>query len=289
MEKSSQAKSAKNSVVKETWRRLKMNKLAFISLIFLCALVVIAILAPVIAPYDYAAQDMSMKLQNPSWSHPFGTDDYGRDFFSRILIGARYSLMVSFVAVALAAAAGTVLGLLAAFYQRLDNPIMRVLDVFMGIPGTLMAIVIISALGNGLFKTMTAIAVSSTPSFARVVRSAVLSAKQEEYVEAARSIGANDFRLMFKHILPNAFAPLLVRCTLSACDAILMCSTLSFLGLGVTPPTPEWGCMLSEGKKFLRDHLYMSVIPGAAIMLTTYSLNLLGDGLRDALDPRLRR
>lgn len=279
----------KKSFSYETWRRLKKNKLAMISLAFLIVLAILAISADVITPYDYAAQDISAKLTDPCWKHPFGTDEYGRDMLSRTLVGARYSLAIAIVAVAVGAFIGCVLGLVAAFYSKLDNIIMRALDVFMGIPGTLLAIALISAMGEGLFNTMLAVGISSVPSFARVIRSSVLAVQQEEYIEAAKSIGASDIRIILKHIFPNAFAPLLVQCTLKACSAILMSSTLSFLGLGIKPPTPEWGCMLSEGKKYLRSHIHMSVVPGAAIMLTTYALNLLGDGLRDALDPRLRQ
>lgn len=226
---------------------------------------------------------------HPSGEFIFGTDNLGRDVLSRLIYGSRYSLMIGFFAVGISVVFGTILGVIAGYYQKLDNIIMRTMDLFMAIPQILLAICIVTALGSGLFNLMLAVGLSSTPQFARVVRASVLSTKEQEFVEAARAIGANDARIIISHILPNSLAPLIVQATLAMARAIISASALSFLGFGIQPPEPEWGALLAAGRRFIRTHSYLTVVPGLAIMAVVYSLNVVGDGLRDALDPRLKR
>lgn len=282
-------KKKKSGLWAETWRRFKKNRLALAGLIVLSILVICAIFAPFLIPYDYTEQNLSNALSYPNSEHWFGTDNYGRDIFSRIIYGSRISLMVGLVAVSIAAVGGTILGAIAAFYNKLDNLIMRIMDIFMGVPSLLLAIAIVSVLGPGVMNLMVAVGISAIPAFARVARSSVLTVKEAEFIEAAKSIGASNIRIIFRHIFPNAFAPVLVQCTLRAANAIIWAASLSFLGLGIRPPSPEWGAMLSAGRQYLRDYWHMTVIPGLAIMITTYALNVVGDGLRDALDPRLKK
>lgn len=273
----------------EAWRRLRKNKVAMFGLAILVIMILCAIFADVIAPYGYDDQDLSRKMQFPSRQHPLGTDNFGRDILSRIIYGARVSLQVGLVAVAVSIVVGGVLGAIAAFYGgRTDNIIMRCMDVLLAIPGMLLAIAIAAALGSGMRNMMIAIGIGSVPGYARVVRASVLTVRDQEYVEAARSIGASDARIIFRHVIPNAMAPIIVQATLGVAGAILSAASLSFLGLGITPPTPEWGAMLSSARQYIRNYWYMATFPGIAIMLTVYALNVLGDGLRDALDPRLK-
>ncbi len=280
----------KQSFMKETWLRLKQNRVAMFGLIVLIILILCAIFADIIAPYGYDDQDISRANQFPSSEHWFGTDNFGRDILSRVIYGSRISLQVGLISVSIAVLIGGILGAVAAYYGgRVDNVIMRFMDVLLAIPGMLLAIAIAAALGPGLNNMMIAIAIGSVPGFSRVVRASVLTVRDEEFVEAARSSGANDLRIIFYHILPNAIAPLIVQATLGVAGAILSAAALSFLGLGITPPTPEWGSMLSAARQYMRNYWYMSVFPGLAIMITVYALNVLGDGLRDALDPKLRR
>ncbi len=273
----------------EIWRRFKKNKLAMFGLVILGIFVLIAIFAKVIAPYGYDDQDASRAMMFPSNDFIFGTDNLGRDVLSRLIYGSRYSLMIGFFAVGISVLFGLLLGVLAAYYRKLDNIIMRTMDLFMAIPQMLLAICIITALGPGLFNLMLAVGLSSTPKFARVVRASVLTTKEQEFIEAARAIGANDVRIIINHILPNSLAPLIVQATLSMAGAIIAVSALSFLGFGIQPPEPEWGAMLSAGRMFIRTQWYLTVIPGLAIMAVVYSLNVVGDGLRDCLDPRLKK
>jgi peptide/nickel transport system permease protein len=283
------AKKRKNTPMKEVWRRLMRNKLAVAGLVVLAVIVVCAVLAPWIIPYDYAEQNYDHKLQFPNKDHWFGTDNFGRDIFSRVLYGSRYTLFIGIVVTGAAAIIGSTLGLIAGYYPMLDNIIMRVIDVFMGIPSMCFCLSIIAAMGSSMRNMIIALIVTSTAAFARIMRAQVLTVKEQEYVEAARSIGASNLRIMIKHILPNSFAPILVQITLCMVSAILMSASLSFIGMGVQPPTPEWGLMISAGRAFLRDYWYMCILPGLAIVVTTFALNLLGDGLRDALDPRLKQ
>lgn len=279
----------KTSPVREIWKRLKKNKMAMGSLLVLSIIVLAAIFAPWIIPYDYAQQNYEAKLQFPSSEHWFGTDNFGRDIFSRVVYGSRYTLFIGVVCISVAAFFGSVLGLFAAFYPRLDNVIMRVVDIFMGVPNMCLCLSIIAALGSNMRNMMIALCVTSMPAFARIMRAQVLTIKDHEFIEAAHSIGASNMRIMIKHILPNSFAPIIVQFTLGMVSVILMSAALSFIGMGVQPPTPEWGLMISAGRAYLRDQWYICILPGLAIVVTTFALNLLGDGLRDALDPRLKQ
>jgi peptide/nickel transport system permease protein len=273
----------------ELVRRLSRSWGALIGSSLLLVLVVSAVLAPLIAPYDPTEPDPFAAYQGPSAAHLFGTDNLGRDILSRVLYGGQISLRVGLVSVGIAASIGVVLGLLAGFYQRwVDNVIMRLMDIKLAFPGLLLALVIVATLGQGIFKVMIAVGIAAVPTYVRLVRASVLSVKQQPYIEAARTIGAHDARLMMQHILPNIFAPVLVLSTLGVATAILAGASLSFLGLGAQPPAPEWGLMLSQGRDHLRIAWWMTTFPGLAIMLAVLAINLLGDGLRDALDPRLR-
>ncbi|MCD8077373.1 MAG: ABC transporter permease [Lachnospiraceae bacterium] len=274
---------------KITLRRLLKNKLAtaggIIFLIFLLA----AIFAPLIAPYDYAEQDLYNTLAGPSLAHLCGTDEVGRDILSRLIYGGRYSIRIGILSVVLAAGIGVPLGAAAGFYGgRLDNVLMRFMDIFQAIPNLMLAIALSATLGAGVNNCILALGITSMPAFARMTRASILNVRGMEYVEAARSTNSRDFRIIVKHVLPNAMAPLLVQATMGVATAILNAASLSFIGLGVQPPLPEWGAMLSTGRTYIRDCWHMCVFPGLTIFLTVMSLNLFGDGLRDALDPRMK-
>lgn len=274
---------------RETWRRLKKNKVAFVSLFILIALAAIALLADVIAPYPYSEQNPADFLQKSSAEHLFGTDQYGRDIFSRVLYDARISLSVGFIAVGVALVSGGLLGAIAGFYGgRVDNVIMRCMDILLSIPSVLLALAIVAAFGTSVINLMIATGISTVPSYARLVRSSILSIKDQEFVEAARAVGTSDAVIITQHILPNCLAPILVQATFGVATAILTVAGLSFVGLGLQPPIPEWGSMLSDARTYIRDYAYMMVPPAVAIALTVFCLNALGDGLRDALDPKLR-
>jgi peptide/nickel transport system permease protein len=269
--------------------RFSRNKLSMAGLIVLIILIIIAVLAPWIAPYPYDEQNLARAKEKPSADHWFGTDNYGRDILSRCIFGARISMQVGVLAVAFAIAVGGLLGAIAAFYGGfIDDIIMRVLDIIYAVPAVLLGIAIAATLGAGLRNLMIAVAVGNIPTYARVVRASVLTVKENEYIEASRSIGSNDSRIIFKHIIPNALAPIIVQATLGVAGAILACATLSFLGLGIQPPTPEWGSMLSSARQYIRQLPHMSVFPGLCIMITVFALNVIGDGIRDAIDPRLK-
>lgn len=283
--------SKKRSPWREVWQRLQRDKMAMLGLIILSFIVFLAVFADVIADYDTVviAQNLSERLQGPSWSHWLGTDEFGRDIFARIIHGARVSLMVGALSVAIAILIGGGLGAVAGYYGgRLDNVVMRVMDIFLAVPSILLAIAIVSALGANLMNLMFAIAISSVPTYARVVRASVLTLRDQEFVEAARAIGASDSRIIFRHIIPNALSPVIVQGALGVAGAILSTAGLSFIGLGIQPPEPEWGAMLSGGRQYLRHAWHVTTFPGLTIMITILALNLLGDGLRDALDPRLK-
>lgn len=279
----------KNTLMAGVWRRLKSNKIAMISMITLIMIILLAIFAPLISPYDYTEQNAQAKLQSPNSNYWFGTDNFGRDILSRILSGAKYTLIIGFSCTTSAALVGIILGSIAAYYKKTDNYIMRFIDIIMGIPTFMMALSIIVALGASIFHMIIALSITTIPTFARVTRAQVLTVKEQEYIEAARSIGASDIRILSRHILPNVFAPILVQYTLGIVSVIIWGASLSFIGQGVQPPLSEWGLMISAARSYLRDYPYMSIIPGLALVVTTYALNLLGDGLRDALDPRLKR
>lgn len=278
------------SPVADFWRRLRKNKLAMVSLVFLVALILVAVFAPLVAPYDPYASDMPKALQGPSSQHLLGNDELGRDILSRIIYGARISLKVGLIAVSIALSVGMVVGSLAGYYGgRLDNIIMRFMDIMLAFPSILLAIALMAVLGRGVENAIIAIGIVSIPEYARIVRGSVLSVKENEYVQAARAIGNNDLQIIFKHILPNVMAPVIVRGTLGISTAILETSALGFLGLGVVPPFAEWGTMLGSGRGYMFNAPHLVFFPGIAITLTVMAFNLLGDGLRDALDPRLRR
>lgn len=285
----SEAVVKKRSQAKEVWRRFRRNRQAMIGLIMLLILVLAAVFASVIAPYDPLKQDIIHRLSPPSLNHLFGTDELGRDIFSRILYGSRISLTVGLIAVGLSSVAGCILGAAAGYYGGvLDNVIMRCTDILMAIPSILLNISIVAALGSGLHNVMIAIGISSVPAYCRIMRASLLSLKNQEFVEASRAVGASDFHIIAHHILPNSLAPLIVQGTLKIGGAILACASMSFIGLGIVPPTPEWGAMLSTGRDFLRDAPWLTTFPGLAIMFAVFSMNLMGDGLRDALDPKLK-
>ena len=280
----------KNSNLYLTLVRLKRNRLAMLGLIVMVLLVLIAILAPLIAPYHYAVQNLSEAFEPPSWQHPCGTDEFGRDILSRLIYGAQISLQVGILAVVSAMLIGGGLGAIAGYYGgKIDDIIMRAMDVLLSIPQILLAVAIAATLGPGLLNLTIAVGVAALPTFARVVRGAVLSIAEQEFIEAAHCMGASDFWIITRHILPNCSAPIIVQATLRVAQAILAAAALSFLGLGIQPPFPEWGGMLAAARGFIRGYSYMTIFPGLAIMITIMSLNFLGDGLRDAMDPKLKR
>jgi len=251
---------------------------------------VLALFGRALAPHDPLMMDFTTRFAPPSWTHPFGTDDFGRDLFSRVLYGARVSVQVAFIAVSLSGVVGVTLGVLAGYLGGwIDEVIMRVMDVIFAFPAVLLAITVMAILGRGVENAMIAIAIVYAPIFARVTRGAVISVRDREFVTAARALGQGHSRVMFKHVLPNALGPIIVQTSLSLAFAILAEAALSFFGLGTQPPDPSWGRMLSEGRGFLGQAPWMGIFPGLAIMLSVLGFNLLGDGLRDVLDPRWRR
>ncbi len=276
------------SPAKQVIRSFFRNRGATAGLLILLLLVAMALAAPLLAPYDpFAVSDNLM--EPPSGEHIMGTDPLGRDLLSMIIFGSRISLQVGLVAVSIAAVVGTVLGLIAGYMEGwLDNVIMRFMDVLLAFPGILLALVIIAVLGSGLFNVMIALGIATIPTYTRLVRGSTLSAKQNEYVMAAQAQGANVSRLLFKHILPNVMAPIIVNATLGVAGAILAAAGLSFIGLGPSPPTAEWGAILAQSRQYIRRAWWLVTFPGAAITLTVLSINMVGDGLRDALDPQLK-
>jgi peptide/nickel transport system permease protein len=283
-------KQKKHSQWGDVMRRLFRNKLATVALVFVIFLVLVAIFAPVIAPYDYKAQDYANRLAPLSMAHPFGTDEYGRDILSRMIYGARTSLLVALGGVVICLVIGGVLGLITGFFGGwVDTIIMRILDIFMAIPALLLAVVIQAALGTGLFNTCLAVSVAGIPATCRVMRSSVMTMRDQEFVEAAIATGSSKARIIARHILPNCLAPILVESTLKISGNIMAISGLSFVGLGVQAPEAEWGAMVSSGRMYVRDYSPLVLFPGFAIVLTLVAFNILGDGLRDALDPKLKQ
>lgn len=277
------------SPMKMMIRKFSKNKKAVVGLWMVTFFTIIAIIAPWITPYDPFAQNMQQMLESPSFSHPFGTDEFGRDILSRIMYGARISLVVGVVSVIIAVIFGVALGTIAGYFGGiLDTIIMRIMDVFLAFPSFLLAMAIVSVLGPGMANVMIAIGIFSIPTFARISRSEVISIKNEEFIEAARAIGARDTLIIFKHLIPNSISPIIVLSTLRIATAIITAAGLSFLGMGAQPPTPEWGAMLNSGREYLRVAPHVSTIPGIAIMFMVLGFNMLGDGLRDALDPKMK-
>ena len=281
----------------DAWYRFRKNRFAVAGLVFVAFLVLVSIATLVIdwvtAGEIYSTyvtkQNLSLKLDGPSAAHIFGCDEFGRDILFRLIWGTRYSLFIGVVSILIAMTGGGILGALAGFYGgKLDNVIMRVMDVFLSIPSMVLAIAIVSALGTGIFNLLLSIAVPQIPRLARIVRAAVMSVRDREFVEATRAVGASDALIITRYIIPNAMAPIIVQASLSVGAAILSIAGLSFLGIGVQPPAPEWGSILNAARTYMRDAWHISVIPGLMIMITVLSLNLAGDGLRDALDPKLK-
>ena len=285
--------TAQLAPVRNLWQdslyRLLRHRTGMIGLVIVLLLVVTGLLGPIVAPYDPNEMDFAARFAGPSLAHPMGADDFGRDILSRILVGARVSLQVGIIAVTLATVVGSVLGMVAGYSSRVvDEIIMRLMDVLFAFPAILLAIAILAMLGKGVANAMIAIGIVYTPIFARIARSSVLTIRNQEYVEAANAIGARRLRILWRHIFPNSLAPLIVEISLSLAFAILAEAALSFFGLGTQPPDASWGRMLSEGRAYFRQSIWLGVFPGLAIMLTVMGFNFLGDGLRDVLDPRMR-
>jgi peptide/nickel transport system permease protein len=272
-----------------SYRRLLRNRGAVAGGLILLALVLVAIFAPVIAPYDPLEGILSDRLKPPSYQHIMGTDPQGRDLFSRIIFGARLSLQLGFISVGIAAFFGIIFGTISGYFGGLvDQIIMRVMDIMLAFPGILLALSIIAVLGPGFYNVMIAIGLSWIPKYTRIVRSSTLSAREKEYVSAAKALGCSDSQIISRHILHNIMSPIIVLCSMDIGVAILVGAALSFLGLGAQPPTPEWGSILDSGRRFINTSWWVMSFPGLAIMITVLAANLLGDGLRGALDPRLK-
>jgi peptide/nickel transport system permease protein len=286
---SDEEKNIESSQWREVLRRLGRNKAAVIGGLIVCLFVFTAILAPVIAPYPPDEGDLMKRLSPPSREHWLGTDPLGADLLSRVIYGARISLFIQIMAVAIALVLGTLLGLVGGYYGGwLDNLIMRLMDILLAFPGIFLAIAIIAVLGTGLTNLMLAAGIYSIPQFARIVRGSVLSLKEKEFIEAARAVGEKNSSILFRYLLPNSMAPIIIQTSLRMATVLLTASGLSFLGLGVQPPTAEWGAMLSNARAYIVTAPHAAIVPGLAIMLVVMGFNLFGDGLRDALDPRLR-
>ncbi len=285
-------KYKKKSMAQETWHRLIKNKGAVIGMLFLLALIAVALLAPVLFDYetDVIGQNISERFMPPCKEHLFGTDEVGRDLFARVMWGARYSLAIGVGAVALGLLVGLITGSLAGFYGGIiDSLLMRAIDIFYSIPNIMTAVVIVSVLGTSTVNLIIALAFSCASSFGRIVRAQVMTIRDQEYVESSYAMGLPTWKIIIKHILPNCLSPIIVQVTLLIGSTIISASSLSFLGIGIPAPSPEWGALLSGGRAYIRSAGYLCVIPGLAVMLTVLALNLLGDGLRDALDPKLKK
>lgn len=276
----------KNSFI----RRMLKRKEAVFGASILIILALLAILAPIISPYPYAQMNIRDAFQGPSLAHPLGTDNLGRDLLSRIMYGGRFSLTVGIISVAISAGGGLIFGSIAGYFGgKVDNIIMRFMDIFNAIPQVLLAVCISAALGPGFFKTVLAVGIGGIPNFSRVIRANIFSVRKLDYVEAAESINCKKPRVIFRHVVPNAITPFLVQCTLAMANGLIVSATLSYIGLGVQPPLPEWGAMLSDARNYIRQYPYLLIAPGLFIMITVLSFNLIGDAVRDALDPKLKK
>jgi peptide/nickel transport system permease protein len=274
---------------KDAWKGFKKNRLALVGTGIVTFFILIAIFADVLAPMSYKESILADSLQPPSAEHWFGTDDLGRDIFSRIIYGARISLWVGFFAVLASAIIGSLLGILAGYYGKwVDMLISRMFDILLAFPSILLAIAIVAILGPSLQNALIAIAIINVPNFGRLVRSKVISIKEEEFIMAAKAIGMKDSRILLKHVLPNSITPIIVQGSLGIATAILEAAALGFLGLGAQAPEPEWGRMLSDARSYIQQAPWTLIFPGLAIMLTVLGFNLMGDGLRDALDPKMK-
>ncbi len=271
------------------WRYFKRNRLAVGGLVVIVIMFLIAFLAPLVSPYDPGKTEVSVKLASPSLQHFLGTDQLGRDVFSRMLYGSQVSLSVGFVAVAISILIGTFVGAISGYYGRwIDSVLMRFVDIMLCFPSFFLILTVVALLGPSLFKVMVVIGITSWMGTSRFVRAEFLSLRERDFAQAAKALGVKDRRIIFRHILPNALAPVFVTATLDVASAILVEAGLSFLGFGVQPPAPSWGNILTEGRTYIFDAWWLTVFPGLAILMTVLSFNLLGEGLRDALDPRLR-
>lgn len=279
----------KTGQIAEVWRRLRRNRAAIVGGVIVLLFVFIAMFAPWLSPYPPNEGDLTKRLKPPCREHLLGTDPLGRDLLSRVIYGARISLQIQIISVSIALVVGTLLGLIGGYYGgRLDNLIMRLMDILLAFPGIFLAISIIAVLGPGLTNLMLAAGIYSIPQFARIVRGSVISLKEKEFIKAARAVGERDLDILFRYLLPNSMAPIIVQTTLRMATVLLTASGLSFLGLGVQPPTAEWGAMLSNARAYLITAPHVATVPGLTIMLVVMGFNLFGDGLRDSLDPRLR-
>mgnify|MGYP000058633466 CR=1 FL=1 len=290
--KSTNVQYKSRSLAAETWRRLRKNKGAVAGMVFIVILVIATIVSGFIYDYetDIIGQNISERFTPPGLKYPFGTDQVGRNIFTRIIYGARYSLTISVGAVAIGLVVGVLFGSIAGFYGGLvDDLIMRVNDVLYAIPNIMIAVVVVSLFGTSTFNLLLALSINAATSFARIARASVMTLRGEEYIEASYAIGLPQWKIILKHIVPNCLSPIIVQTTLLIGTTIIAASSLSFLGIGIPAPAPEWGAMLSEGRDYMRSAGYICVIPGLAIMVTVLALNLLGDGLRDALDPKLKK
>ncbi|MBP1970956.1 peptide/nickel transport system permease protein [Virgibacillus natechei] len=275
--------------LKIVYNKIKQNKAAMIGGILILFFIIVAIVGPYLTTNTPESQDLVNKLAPPSAENWFGTDSFGRDIFTRIIYGMSLTLYIGFASVALGATAGVILGLISGYYgRRTDSIIMRIMDVLLAFPGILLALAIVSVLGGSLENVILAVAISSIPVFARIVRGSTLSVKNLEYIDAMKSLGASDTRIIFKHIFPNVTSPIIVQATLSIATAVISASGLSFLGLGAQPPTPEWGAMLADGRNYLYNAWHVAFFPGVMIVAVVLAFNILGDGLRDALDPKIK-
>ena len=290
-ERDKNAAVKRNSPAREIWRRFKKNKAAMLGLGIFSVMVLLAVFADVICDYDtqVIAQDVANRLKAPSPDHWFGTDAYGRDIFARVVHGARISIIIGLAATVGSVCISGILGSIAGYYGgRIDNAIMRVLDTFLAIPGELLAMAIVASLGPSMTNLLIAVTIARIPPFTRVIRSSILTVIDQDYIESAIASGARDSYIIVKHILPNAMGPIISQATMGVGRMILTAAGMSFIGMGVQPPLPEWGSMLAERRDFMRYSPYITLFPGLAIILTSLALNLLGDGLRDALDPKLK-
>jgi peptide/nickel transport system permease protein len=278
--------SREKSQIALFWREFRRHYLAVVGLLIIVMLIAVALLAPYLAPYNPAKQHLDRVLAPPSRSHPMGTDDLGRDILSRVIVGSRVSLSVAFVAVVILITIGVLMGMLAGYYRSLDGPLMRVVDLLMSVPNTFLILTIVALFGPGLTNTMLVIGFTAWMGTARLVRGQFLSLREKEFIEAARSVGASNLRIILRHMLLNTVAIIIVQATLFVSYAVITESLLSYLGLGAQPPTPSWGNILNVGRSFMREAWWMTVFPGLAIFITVLAFNFLGDGLRDAFDPR---
>ena len=274
------------------WKRFRQNKGAMMGLVVLCVIIIVALSAPLFYDYDIDIIDMhvSERFTAPCREHPFGTDNYGRDIFKRVVWGSRYSLSVGIVATLIGLAIGVTLGSVAGYYGGIiENVIMRVTDIFSAVPNILLGILITGTMGANTLNLMLAVGIASVPQFTRITRAAIMRVRDSDYVEACRSVGVKESRIILLHILPNCLSPILVQASLRVGSAVIATSSLSFLGLGVQQPAPEWGAILSAGRDYIQQAPYLTLYPGLCIMILVLSLNMIGDGLRDAFDPKLRR